>query len=184
MRLASMITTTTTAFHHPKTTMTMAMTTGTNLNTNTNAKTFNVAIIGGGITGSCAASMLTSFNNIKSNGSKQSEQHKHIEPMLSNLFGQQQDGQITSSDDDIRINVDLFDQGRSGVGGRTSHRRRKIQNNDGTDEHQHQALRWDHGCQVCNTYVTHMQHIFHMKILNILILFLFLSKMDYLTYLI
>lgn len=36
------------------------------------------------------------------------------------------------------VHIEVFDQGRSGVGGRSSHRNREDS----------QTLRWDHGCQV------------------------------------
>ena len=65
-------------------------------------KKYNVAIIGGGITGASAAHTISQQNN--------------------------------------NINIHLFDQGRRGVGGRSSHRQGIV---DGT----HTQMRWDHGCQ-------------------------------------
>jgi len=65
-----------------------------------------VAIVGGGITGACAASTL-----LRHRGSD-------------------------------NIEVDLFDQGRSGPGGRASHRRAAISGN-----HPAHVVRFDHGCQ-------------------------------------
>ena len=61
----------------------------------------HVAVVGGGITGCCAASVLCSSSSLR---------------------------------------VDLFDQGRSGVGGRSSTRRIPENGHD---------MQWDHGCQVC-----------------------------------
>jgi len=70
-------------------------------NNNETTSYHRIAIIGGGITGACAASTL-------------------VEKLGEN-----------------RVRVDVFDQGRSGVGGRSSHRNRTPSQN----------LRWDHGCQ-------------------------------------
>ena len=64
------------------------------------SNTPQVAVIGGGITGACVASVLCSSPSIQ---------------------------------------VDLFDQGRGGVGGRSSTR---------CVEQNGQVLQWDHGCQV------------------------------------
>ena len=73
----------------------------------------NVAVVGGGITGSLAASILVGRTNC-TNDQKQQQQQPQ------------------------RINVALFDQGRSGVGGRTSTRRQRTDTTTGC---------WDHGCQ-------------------------------------
>ena len=74
-----------------------------------NIQSFNIAVIGGGICGACIASGLSSsFNN-----DQRLKQKYHL-------------------------NVDIFDQGRNGVGGRTSHRMIHEQDN---------IMRWDHGCQ-------------------------------------
>jgi predicted NAD/FAD-dependent oxidoreductase len=73
-----------------------------------------VAIIGGGIAGATVATTLAA--RLKENPSSR------------------------------RVNVDIhvFDQGRSGVGGRTSHR--VISQND-DDDKSTMTLQWDHGCQ-------------------------------------
>jgi predicted NAD/FAD-dependent oxidoreductase len=73
----------------------------------------NVAIVGGGIAGSLAASILVGRTNCTNDQEQQQQQPQ-------------------------RINVDLFDQGRSGVGGRTSTRRQRTDTTTGC---------WDHGCQ-------------------------------------
>ena len=75
--------------------ITMQITTAMKMMSTASPKTYNIAIIGGGITGAVAAQTLSQQNN---------------------------------------INVHLFDQGRRGVGGRSSHRN-------------HDDMRWDHGCQ-------------------------------------
>mmetsp|Transcript_11587 Transcript_11587/g.16235 ORF Transcript_11587/g.16235 Transcript_11587/m.16235 type:complete len:477 (-) Transcript_11587:171-1601(-) len=50
------------------------------------------------------------------------------------------DNENTSKNwDGLDIEIDLFDQGRSGVGGRSSHRLKSDEQNG--------SLRWDHGCQ-------------------------------------
>ena len=64
------------------------------------SRKFNIAIIGGGITGATAAQTLSNHGN---------------------------------------FNIHLFDQGRRGVGGRTSSR--------AVDNKSDQLMRWDHGCQ-------------------------------------
>ena len=75
---------------------------------------FKVAIVGGGITGACAASTL-----LRRRGSSS-----------------------------IAIEVDLFDQGRRGPGGRASHRRAEtIKTKNSTSTNQTQQVRFDHGCQ-------------------------------------
>ncbi len=154
-----MITTTTTAaFHH-------APTSSVNININVSpSKTFNVAIVGGGITGSVAASVLTSFHKNRhrptsypneneggeGEAGKLSNDHDRliIEPILQLQHNNQSKGE------GVQINVDLFDQGRNGVGGRSSHRRRRTtQNGEDVLESSNQndntnMMRWDHGCQV------------------------------------
>ncbi len=73
---------------------------------------FNVAIIGGGITGSCAARSFLQ-------DSKRAECK-------------------------VNVKIDLFDQGRRGVGGRSSDR--AGYSNEGRDPLS-VNMRWDHGCQ-------------------------------------
>ena len=103
-------------------------------------KTMNVAIIGGGITGACAASVLASANTGGGIGDcNLGEVPKSIiEPITktNRCWRSEND----NGEGRMQINIDLFDQGRNGVGGRSSHRRRKV---DGKE------MRWDHGCQVC-----------------------------------
>ena len=73
---------------------------------------FNVAIIGGGITGSCAArSLLQPSKRAKC---------------------------------EVNVKIDLFDQGRRGVGGRSSDR--VGYSKEGRDPLS-ANMRWDHGCQ-------------------------------------
>lgn len=97
---------------------------------------FHVAIVGGGITGCCLASMLS--------------QTKQIQP-------------FSTSDHPINIRIDLFDQGRSGVGGRSSHR--VIGTNDGsttissTSDASSASLAFDHGCQFFRADTLRMQSI-------------------------
>jgi len=80
-----------------------------------------VAIIGGGITGASAASVLIGSDLLT-------------------------DGSINSNNEKNFI-VDIFDQGRSGPGGRASRRRTEyVDEKDG--ETQKFPLQWDHGCQV------------------------------------
>ena len=87
---------------------------------------FSVAIVGGGITGACVASVLRSASSIYQ------DSPTLLEP-TSKLYRDHQWG-------GINITADLFDQGKSGIGGRSSHRQRTQGVIDGT-------LRWDHGCQ-------------------------------------
>lgn len=126
MRLSSMLATKTTAFQ------------------SSNTKTFNVAIVGGGITGSCAASVLTSLNKRQC---EEGTKKKHIEPALDTNTSKEHDLKQLLVRENIHVHVDLFDQGRSGVGGRTSHRRKEESFSDDNDEVT--SLRFDHGCQVC-----------------------------------
>ena len=98
---------------------------------------YHVAIIGGGITGASAAHIL----------------HEGSEK----LRRRQNDGGSSSKVTEIILRVDLFDQGRSGIGGRASHRRRQqvpsslLNNNtekdEDADETMMMMMRWDHGCQ-------------------------------------
>ena len=90
------------------------------------ATTKKVAIIGGGITGSSAVHRL--FQLCKK---------KQQQPSL-------------------KLDIHLFDQGRRGVGGRSSHRQRRHHKrnhnfNDssggGDQEDQEILMQWDHGCQ-------------------------------------
>ena len=78
---------------------------------------FKVAIVGGGITGACAASTLL----------RRRESHS------------------------LNIEVDIFDQGRRGPGGRASHRRAECETTNNstcsTNQTQRQQVRFDHGCQ-------------------------------------
>ena len=80
--------------------------------TSTTLPKYNVAIIGGGITGATAAQTLAKYDN---------------------------------------VNIHLFDQGRSGVGGRTSTRavnsNTSDKTNTNTDNKSEPSMRWDHGCQ-------------------------------------
>jgi len=82
----------------------------------TSPPTFKVAIIGGGICGACIGSTLSQLSrSLMQNGS-------NAMPLL----------------------IDVFDQGRSGVGGRASHRSvRKFDSREGKEV----QLGWDHGCQ-------------------------------------
>lgn len=150
----------------------MRLTSTSMISTATNKSTFNVAIVGGGITGSCAASVLMSINEKRlfqnTNNHHDKEKTKWagpvIEPTLLSALDQKnyknggdcnelnellrQGGQ----DMNIQVNVDLFDQGRNGVGGRTSHRRRRgnDKDKDGNSDigKGDVSMRWDHGCQV------------------------------------
>ena len=144
-------------------------------------KTFNVAIVGGGITGSCAASIFTSFNNQSTSSTSLSlsgaTNTKRIEPYINSLVLQELVGKTCTTNDKndghhdpttplFQVNVDLFDQGRSGVGGRTSHRRRNIipnnkSSNDNNDDKNNIKLRWDHGCQFFRADTTQFQKVVH-----------------------
>jgi len=86
-----------------------------------NSVVFHVAVVGGGIAGSCVASVLSQ------------KAAPEIEPWTKKVRRR------AGGSGDIAVRVDLFDQGRSGVGGRSSHRVRK------GDEGR--SMRWDHGCQ-------------------------------------
>ena len=96
--------------------------------------TFRVAIVGGGISGACVASILASLPASK-NEPTSSTSH-NLEPQAS------QDYKDWFRTNNVRVKVHLFDQGRSGVGGRSSHR---VARKNDTDEWLGQ---WDHGCQV------------------------------------
>ena len=85
-----------------------------------------VAIVGGGIAGACVASVLASVHPSFTHA---------LEPQASK---KSKDWFATNN---VRVEVHLFDQGRSGVGGRSSHRVAK-------DEEDRLIGHWDHGCQV------------------------------------
>eukprot|EP00978_Attheya_sp_CCMP212_P040650 scaffold224238_cov55-Attheya_sp.AAC.1 len=86
----------------------------TSSSSSSSSPTHRVAIIGGGITGACAAKALAS-----------------------------------SASSGIDIQVDLFDQGRSGAGGRSSTRITPYEDTDDTNnaDDTHEFMKWDHGCQ-------------------------------------
>jgi len=91
-----------------------------------------VAIIGGGITGASAASVLIGSDLLT-------------------------DGSINSNNEKNFI-VDIFDQGRSGPGGRASRRRTEyVDEKDG--ETQKFPLQWDHGCQFFRADTSRMKNI-------------------------
>ena len=52
----------------------------------------------------------------------------------------------SNNDSTLSFHVDVFDQGRSGVGGRTSHRRISL-DNESSNGNDKVTLGWDHGCQ-------------------------------------
>lgn len=85
-----------------------------------------IAIVGGGITGACVASVLASIHPSFA---------PFLEPQASN------ESKHWFATKNIVVEVHVFDQGRSGVGGRSSHRVAK--NDEDTSKGQ-----WDHGCQV------------------------------------
>jgi predicted NAD/FAD-dependent oxidoreductase len=70
----------------------------------------------------------------------------------------------TLSELDPKIIIHVFDQGRSGVGGRTSHRivtqksHSSDRNNDSLD---HDILQWDHGCQFFRADTPKFQNVVH-----------------------
>jgi len=84
---------------------------------NTAPRNLKIAIIGGGITGSCAARALLHL-------SEQSQSKTNVK-------------------------VDLFDQGRRGVGGRSSNRAQHYPNEISNEKCKLSGMnmRWDHGCQ-------------------------------------
>ena len=82
-----------------------------------------VAIIGGGITGASAASVLAGSD------------------IFSTSIGD------CDESSNQKIKVDVFDQGRSGPGGRASRRTKKF--STGKENKTESSLKWDHGCQVC-----------------------------------
>eukprot|EP00554_Chaetoceros_debilis_P010874 CAMPEP_0194108772 /NCGR_PEP_ID=MMETSP0150-20130528/8410_1 /TAXON_ID=122233 /ORGANISM="Chaetoceros debilis, Strain MM31A-1" /LENGTH=557 /DNA_ID=CAMNT_0038797557 /DNA_START=33 /DNA_END=1706 /DNA_ORIENTATION=- len=106
-------------------------------------KSFNVAIVGGGITGATTAQTLlkSSINNSDSD---------------------------CTYNNNMMINVHLYDQGQRGVGGRASHRRVESPPMDtittmGSEKEQQPAkklpMRWDHGCQFFRADTEKMQNL-------------------------
>ena len=95
----------------------------------TNVETPCVAIIGGGICGSCAYNILSGSNICSENN------------------------ELTKG-----FIVHLFDQGRSGPGGRASQRHTKNENDE--------VMKWDHGCQVRMFYPNTICLLVHFKQIN------------------
>ena len=95
---------------------------------------FRVAIVGGGITGACVASILAS---LPASPAKQSS-CSTLEPQANTHY---KDWFRTNH---VQVEVHLYDQGKSGVGGRSSHRVAKNDQGEWLGQ-------WDHGCQVRTT---------------------------------
>jgi len=119
----------------------MITSTATTSALNPSAKHFNVAIIGGGITGASAASILASIHHNYNHDHDHDNKNKRIEPVLMNTELNQK-----LKNGNIHINVDLFDQGRNNVGGRSNTRIVKTGEN-GIDSNDDIMMQWDHGCQ-------------------------------------
>ena len=95
------------------------------IETKKNVRKLRVAIIGGGITGSCAAYVLMNDANNRIEGKS-------------------------------LIEIHLFDQGRRGVGGRSSSR---SQCNSNDENGCLSVLKWDHGCQFFRADTERFQYL-------------------------
>lgn len=97
-------------------------------------RVFCVAVIDGGIAGACAASVLRSASSLSEN--------KNENEILPAARRGREGGEGSL----LPLRIDLFDQSRSGVGGRTSHRRTTLASTSDSSTG-NGALRFNHSCQ-------------------------------------